>query len=71
MTSGIDVIIDYYNLLSNKKTTRESLLKDIKRGKKELLCSKLINEFYEIEKKHKDKKVLLSIIDTKLLLKNI
>ena len=71
MSSGIDVIIDYYNLLSNKKATRENLLKDIKRGKKELLCSQLINEFYETEKRQTNRKVLLSVIDTKLLLKNI
>ena len=71
MTSGIDVIIDYYNLLSNKKATRDSLLKDTKRGKKETLCFKLINEFYEAEKKQANRKILLSIIDTKLLLKNI
>ena len=68
MTSGIDVIIDYYNLLSNKKETREGLLKDTKRGKKELLCSTLLNEFYKVEKDSKNKKVLLSIIDTKILL---
>jgi hypothetical protein len=68
MTSGIDVIIDYYNILTEKKETREGILQDVKRGKKELLCSNLLNEFYKAEKRTKNKKVLLSIIDTKILL---
>ena len=68
MTSGIDVIIDYYNILTEKKETREWILQDVKRGKKELLCSNLLNEFYKAEKRTKNKKVLLSIIDTKILL---
>lgn len=72
LTSGMDNIVDYYNGINNNtgnnvKTT-ESLLNNITRGKKELLCSKLIDAFIQKNAEDKTKPVLFSIIDTLLFL---
>ena len=72
LTSGMDNIVDYYNGISgntgNSKETTQSLLENVTRGKKELLCAKLTDAFIKKNNEDKTKPVLFSIIDTILFL---
>lgn len=72
LTSGMDNIVDYYNGISgntgNSKETTQTLLENVTRGKKELLCAKLTDAFIKKNNEDKTKPVLFSIIDTILFL---
>ena len=68
-SGGMEVIVDYYNILSNENKTKDNLLSNQKVKKKELLCNKLLEQFFKKDKEEKNKQILSSIIDTKLLIK--
>ena len=68
----MDSIVDYYNGIHGNtgasKETRDSLLDNITRGKKELLCSKLLDAFIKRNNEDKSNPVLFSVIDRILFL---